>query len=343
MFRKILVVLVLVILCMPFVRAETGNAPPAYVNSWRSAWPHLLYTDGTLYCFGREKFLWMDFGKLFSVSRTDIREVASVPGLEKIESYQGKILLSCREKNMGELLANAPGTESLLLFDPATENIAPLMKYDVRTSGMYFTGGGQLYHTTFDDSSRSFYRWDKDGDIFLFRREERMGEPYPSFLLLSIDEWSRALRWPRTTVTVYDYASGDILETERKILPSNADVHLQAILFDGKLYYLSSKGISVLNFRSGADTVLLYLSEQKYERFSLSESKAVLYYHEAQSWHAVFFDLYAGTCVRNVSLAFNPLEVHVTDKEMYVYNHYAALMEYIDLTTGEQTLFPIRH
>ena len=343
MFRKILVCLALLIFCMPFVCAEAADAPKAYVNSWGYAWPHMLYTQGNLYCFSREQFLWMDFGRLFSVSQSNIREVASMPGLEKIEAYQGKILLSCREKNVGELLANAPGTESLHLFDPATEKISPLMKYDVAASGPYFTGNDQLYHGAFDGSSLSFYRLDEEGDVFLFQQDGRMISPYPTFLLLSIQEWTRAFRWPRTEVMVYDFASGKILESEQKILPSNADVHLQGVLSGGKLYYLSSKGISVLDFRGGGDSVLLYLSEQKYERFSLSESKAVLYYQEAQSWHAAIYDLYAGSCVWTVALAFNPLEVHVTDKEMYVYNHYAALMEYIDLTTGEQTVFPIRH
>ena len=166
---------------------------------------------------------------------------------------------------------------------------------------------------------------------------------YPSYKLLSYvhktyDPLTQSYRWQNTQVRVFDYVSETVLETADTILPTNSDASLQIVLKGNLMYYLSAQGINIWDFDSDTDTNILPLNDEQYTQFSLSENTAALF---GKEWNVDFYDLSTGELIKTILLTVDPVEVYLTDQDMYVYDQYSSQMEYINFGTDEHAVFTI--
>ena len=316
------------------VSGESG----AYVNSWRPYEQRLAFVQGKLYCLTAEKFLWIDYGVLVSVSNTSTERVMKKAGLQQIKSYQGNLLLISREKTLEEMLVkNTGGTEIWEVFDPSTGKTTDLLRYHTDTDPKrYFTGSGKIFYTTQDETVGSLYRKDDQGDELLCTQTEKMGLDYPSYKSLC---YSLSNRWRNTQVRVFDYVSETVLETDDTVMPTNSSIFLQIVLKGHRMYYLSAQGLNVWDFDNDTDTIVLPFEDEQYTRFSLSENTVALF---GNGWNMDFYDLTTGELTKTVTMTVYPYEVYLTDQEMYVFDRYSAQMEYIHFGTDEHAVFTIK-
>lgn len=346
--------LFLLLVCALRAVSIPAFADGASLNSDSSPIHSLAAYNSEVYCMTRSPFA--EYSRVYCVTGGRVEEIYSDFAIDDIYSFSEGLLL-VRTPERPDTLFNkmTDGNKYIEALDPETGAVTEWAHYPPESwpNHFVFTGGNSLFVRVVTDRNDTVTPSD---DQYILQQYLAPGQSrtvaetadpcgeYPTFHPISIEKG--VFFKNKIKLTLYDYETGAQHSTKSYLkLPDEYVSYstLQAVLEDGKLWYLSKDALRIYDFSDDSDEVFLAFDEPSaaYHQFILSEDHIVLFGSDS---HLIdVFGRSSRARLSRFTSSVSAIEYLLNDRILYLYSPYGSRdIECIDFASGAQTVIPLK-
>ncbi len=351
--------LLILVLVLSFIIMNTGFGEESryqFYNSWPNIDERFAFINERVYFLGPSIGL-LGMTSIYLVEMDGIKQLTTQERVRNFGAYNhGLFIVETQQNIIEEIMRSTTCRHLLKLFDPFSNQYQTIFdtgrnddidnRFIVKNNRIFVIDSIKKKHgVVVDYITNHISILDGGKKQFLFEQKRISSAWHSTFCIISeLDHhYSNLMKQfsipYMSSFKIFDFSNCSTFQTPYLQMCKHLN-HLEAVLIDGVLYYLSDGGIRAYNSINNEDTLILSLNNHDNTRFSLSPETVVLYKKTDNGYQADFYLLKDGALTDTVYFINYPRDIFVTtDKAMYVYD---STVECIDLHSRSKVVFSFK-